>query len=195
MTRKRTKTNLKPINNTPHEEMSVENNETTNAIVTQPITDDEDMSLDDYMKLANKDNILDEIETETDIEKYTSEIEELKAELHKYKSENVNLKNDLGRIKSNMSNATTNSENEEKIKNLEEENDNLILRNSELEYENARLTQTVKLLQEEKDKKLHTYTPNGYTPNGCTINNQPQGFKPRIGPTYRKLDNGYEDWI
>lgn len=190
MARKRMKTNLKPINNTPQEELPVENNEITNSTVTQPITDDEDMSLDDYMKLANKDNILNTIESETDIEKYTSEIEELKAELHKYKSENVNLRNDLERIKCNMSITNINSENEEKIKNLEEENDNLILRNSELEYENARLSQTVKLLQEEKDKKLHTHTPNGYTPN-----KQINKINPLIRPTYRKLNNGYEDWI
>lgn len=190
MARKRMKTNLKPINNTPQEELSVENNEITNSTITQPIIDDEDMSLDDYMKLANKDNILDTIESETDIEKYTSEIEELKAELYKYKSENVILRNDLGRIKCNTPTENINSENEEKIKNLEEENDNLILRNSELEYENARLTQTVKLLQEEKDKKLHTHTPNGYTPN-----NQINKINPLIRPTYRKLNNGYEDWI
>lgn len=190
MARKRMKTNLKPINNIPQEKSHIENIERVNSTETEPINNDEEMSLDDYMDLADKDNILNTINSETDIEKYISEIEELKNELHKYKVENLNLRNELERFNCNTNNVTINTENGEKIKKLEEENDDLILRNSELEYENARLNQTIKIFQEEKDNKLHTHTPNGYTPN-----NQVNKINPLIRPTYRKLNNGYEDWI
>jgi predicted RNase H-like nuclease (RuvC/YqgF family) len=185
MARKRERTNLKPITNTTQEKIPVENIEMNDSIKTKPIDSDEDMSLDDYMDLADKDDILNMIDSETDIEKYISEIKELKDEINKYKVENVNLRNKLSKIECNENKTTLNLESVEKIKNLEEENDNLILQNSELEYENARLTQIVKLLQDEKDKKLHVFTPNGYTTEKVNI------FK----PTYKKLNNGYEDWI
>jgi predicted RNase H-like nuclease (RuvC/YqgF family) len=186
MARKRTKNSLKPIDNHPHDEINAGDCETNNNIEENK---SDELFLNDYLMSVENNDILTKITTEVETETHSHEIDELKQKINKLTDENNELRNKLNKI----SNNTSVDLNQDKYSQLETKNDELILLNSELEYENARLTQTIKMLQEEQDEKLHTFTPNGYTSNQQVkpINN----IKRKNNHSYKNALNGYQDWV
>ena len=196
MARPRTRQSLKPITTPTQTNESVVGDivEEVEKVAEDSEHFDEDCSLNDYLKVAESEKILDNVEQNAELETLKAENIRLSEENRNLNRELIKIKCELGKIKSETANVVENdipnveiSELNAKLKVFENQNDDLILRNSELEYDIARLTQTVKILQSEKDKKLHTHTPNGYTPQ--------QKTNPLIKPTYRQGHNGYQDWI
>lgn len=165
------KNNLKPIDITVQQEQKpVELNQDSNHIT-------EESDITDYMKVAEQEEILEKVVVNTEIDELKKRNDELQKKIFK-------LTEEINNLKTNQNVTINQITNQEQIDKLINENDSLILKNSELEFENARLTETIRLMQSKKDEKQHTFTKEGYTPK-VVINNR---------PNFRQSGNGYQDW-
>lgn len=149
------------------------------------------MSVDDYLKIAEQENLIDASNKGVEIEELNKKIKDFSLRDKEYKSIIEALNKEIESLKTNS--ITTEYIDVEK---LIEENENLILKNSEIEFDNVRLIQTIRNLQEEiqklKSDKNHTYTKESYQ-NVKPVETKTRQITGR-SPVFYGSMNGYQEW-
>lgn len=151
------------------------------------------MSVDDYIKIAEQENLIDASNKDIENKELKEKIEDFSLRETEYKSTIEFLNKEIESLKSNPNLLNSININVEK---LIEENENLILKNSELEFDNVRLNQTIRNLQEEiqklKSDKNHTYTKESYQ-NVKPVETKTRQITGR-SHGYHGSMNGYQEW-